>query len=87
MARERISYRESDAEEAGIKGHYEALEQARKAKLTFREMLWEGLVAEDYRLRRELERLQSIAARIPCTENQILYHKEKMARFKETYGL
>jgi hypothetical protein len=87
MAYEYRSYRESDSEEANIKASYAALEQARKAKLTYHELLWEGLVAEEYRLKGELERLQSIAARIPRTENQILYHREKMARFKEAHGL
>lgn len=87
MARERISYSEADAEEAGIKAHFAATEKARKANLTWPEMVMEGMRAEDFRLKKELEKLQAIAAKIPRTENQIAYHRDKMARFKEAHGL
>jgi hypothetical protein len=81
------SYRESDNEEANIKAHYAALEEKRKARLSVEELVMEGLVAEEYRLLRELEKLREVASRISRTENQIIYHREKMARYKEAHGL
>ena len=87
MARERVSYNEADAEAAGIKAYFATKEKARKANLTWQEMVMEGMRAEEFRLKMELEKLQTIAAKIPRTENQIAYHRDKMARFKEAHGL
>lgn len=81
------SYREADAEEEGIKGHYAALERARRERLSWQELVLEGLVAEGLRLNAELEKLRTIAARIPSTENHILYHSEKIAKWKAEHGL
>jgi hypothetical protein len=82
-----MSYRESDAEEAGIKAHYAAVERKRQESLTWEQKVFEGMQAEEFRLNAELKKLQDIAAKIPRTENQILYHRDKMAKFKEANGL
>lgn len=68
-----------------VSGRY--AEKKRRESLTWEQMCFELMKREELRLNAELKKLQDIAARIPRAENQIIYHREKMAEYKEKYGL
>lgn len=81
------SYRASDAEWTGIKAEQEKHERDRQASMTLNERVMEGLVGEELRLVRDLERLRSAAARIPDVEFLLMKHREKIERFKAREGM
>lgn len=81
------AYSEVQAEYDGIQAAHAHAEKKRQESLTWEQRCYEGMQREAVRLEAELKHLQSVAAKIPRTENQIAYHAEKMAKFKELYGL
>jgi len=83
----RTSYRESEAEDAGIKAAHAYAEKERKSRLSWQEMIVEGLQHEEARLARELEKMRTVASRIPDQEFVLTAHRAKLAKFKEAHGL